>query len=276
MRTKPPPAGPQRLVLLLARLGAGLILLFLVAPILVIVPLSFTAGTLLVFPLPGWSLQWYRDFLTNPLWTGALWNSVMIGVLATLGATLLGTAAALGLHGSRSRFKGVLFAVLVMPLAIPIVIVAVATFYFFATLGLVGTYAGMVLAHTVLALPFVVITVSATLQGFDPNLTRAGASLGAAPLRVFHTVTLPIIAPGVAAGAIFAFATSFDELVVALFLASPIQRTLPRQIFSGVSENISPTIAAAAVVLLVASVALMAVAELMRRRGERLRMQPGH
>ena len=129
------------------------------------------------------------------------------------------------------------------------------------------------MAHTVLALPFVVITVSATLQGFDPNLTRAAASLGAAPAHAFRTVTLPIIAPGVVSGALFAFVTSFDEIVVALFLASPQQRTLPRQIFSGVSENISPTITAAAVVLLVVSVALMAAMELLRRRGERFRNQ---
>lgn len=166
-------------------------------------------------------------------------------------------------------------ALLVMPLAIPVVIVAVATFYFFASLGLVGTYAGIVLAHTVLALPFVVVTVSATLQGFDPNLVRAAASLGASPFLAFRTVTLPIIAPGVVSGALFAFVTSFDELVVAIFLSSPQQRTLPRQIFSGVSENISPTITAAAVVLLVVSVALMGVMELLRRRSEKLRMAGG-
>jgi putative spermidine/putrescine transport system permease protein len=162
---------------------------------------------------------------------------------------------------------------LVTPLAVPVVIVAVAIFYYFASLALVGTYIGLIMAHTVLALPFVVITVSATLQGFDPNLTRAAASLGATPAYAFRTVTLPIIAPGVVSGALFAFVTSFDEIVVALFLASPQQRTLPRQIFSGVSENISPTITAAAVVLLVVSVVLMAAMELLRRRGERFRTQ---
>ena len=155
----------------------------------------------------------------------------------------------------------------------PVVIVAVAIFYYFASLALVGTYIGLIMAHTVLALPFVVITVSATLQGFDPNLMRAAASLGATPAHAFRTVTLPIIAPGVVSGALFAFVTSFDEIVVALFLASPQQRTLPRQIFSGVSENISPTITVAAVVLLVVSVVLMAAMELLRRRGERFRNQ---
>jgi putative spermidine/putrescine transport system permease protein len=253
------------------RVFAGAVFLYLILPIFVVFPLSFTAGQLLVFPLPGWSLQWYRDFFTNPLWTGALANSLFVGAVVTVIATTLGTLAALGLHGSRFRLKPLVVGLLVTPLAVPVVIVAVAAFYFFASLNLVGTYLGLVLAHTVLALPFVVITVSATLQGFDPNLVRAAASLGAPPGRAFRTVTLPIIAPGVISGALFAFVTSFDEIVVALFLASPQQRTLPRQIFSGVSENISPTITAAAVVLLVISVALMAAMEALRRRSERLR-----
>jgi putative spermidine/putrescine transport system permease protein len=254
-----------------ARVLCTLVLAYLILPLFVVIPLSFTAGELLIYPLPGWSLRWYVEFFTDPLWTGALANSLMIGAAATALATALGTLAALGLHGSRFRGKPVIVGLLVAPLAVPVVITAVATFYFFASLSLVGTYAGLVLAHTVLALPFVVITVSATLQGFDTTLVRAAASLGAPPGHAFRTVTLPIIAPGVISGALFAFVTSFDEIVAALFLASPQQRTLPRQIFSGVSETISPTITAAAVVLLVVSVALMAVLEGLRRRGERLR-----
>jgi len=244
---------------------------FLIAPVLVVFPLSFTAGQMLVFPLPGWSTQWYAEFFTNSLWTDALRNSVVIGVLTTLLATALGTAAAVGLHGAKSRWSGPVIALLVTPLAVPVVIVAVATFYLFASLQLVGTFLGLVLAHTVLALPFVVVTVSATLQGYDPNLTRAAGSLGATPWLAFRTVTLPIIAPGVISGALFAFVTSFDELVVAIFLSSPQLRTLPRQIFSGVSENISPAITAAAVVLLFVSVLLMAAMEALRRRSERMR-----
>jgi putative spermidine/putrescine transport system permease protein len=255
------------------RIITGIVLVYLVAPIFVIVPLSFTSGQLLVFPLPGWSLQWYREFFTNPSWTSALGNSVLIGIATMCLATVLGTAAALGLHGSRSRFKAIIFGFLVTPLAVPVVIVAVALYYYFAAVGLVGTYLGLVLAHTVLALPFVIVTVSATLQSFDPNLVRAALSLGSSPTRAFRTVTLPIIAPGVIAGALFAFVTSFDEVVVALFLASPQQRTLPRQIFSGVSENITPAITAAAVILLVVSIVLMAVVELLRQRGERLRLR---
>jgi putative spermidine/putrescine transport system permease protein len=263
----------QHCARIILRIVTGVVLVYLVAPIFVIVPLSLTSGQLLVFPVPGWSLQWYREFFTNPLWTSALGNSMLIGIATMCLATMLGTAAALGLHGSRSRFKALVFGLLVTPLAVPVVIIAVAIFYCFAAVGLVGTYLGLVLAHTVLALPFVVITVSATLQSFDPNLVRAALSLGSSPVRAFRTVTLPIIAPGVVAGALFAFVASFDEVVVALFLASPQQRTLPRQIFSGVSENISPAIAAAAVVLLIVSVVLMAVVELLRQRGERLRLR---
>lgn len=261
----------ERAVQIGVRLFTALVLAYLALPLLVVVPLSFTSGQMLIYPLPGWSLQWYREFFTDPLWTGALSNSLMIGAGATVLATTLGTLAALGLHGSRFRFKPLVMGFLVAPLAVPVVITAVASFYYFATLGLVGTYAGLILAHAILALPFVVITVSATLQGFDTNLVRAAASLGAPPRLAFRTVTLPIIAPGVISGALFAFVTSFDEIVAALFLASPQQRTLPRQIFSGVSENISPTVTAAAVVLLAVSVALMAVLEWLRRRGERLR-----
>lgn len=253
------------------RLFTGLVMAFLVVPIFVVFPLSFTSGQLLIFPLPGWSLQWYEDFFTNDLWMGALLNSVVIGVAATIVATVLGTAAALGLHGSRFRLKPWIVGLLCAPLAVPVVITAVASFYFLAALSLVGTYAGLILIHSVLALPFVVITVTATLQGFDTNLVRAAASLGAPPRHAFRTVTLPLILPGVVSGALFAFVTSFDELVVVLFLASPQQRTLPRQIFSGVSENVSPTIVAAAVVLAVVSMVLMALMEGLRRRGERLR-----
>jgi putative spermidine/putrescine transport system permease protein len=171
---------------------------------------------------------------------------------------------------SKSRLKPVIFGLLVSPIVVPVVITAVAVFYFFAALGIVGTLGGMILAHTLVATPFVVITVSATLQGFDRNLARAAASLGAPPAVVLRRVVLPLIWPGLMSGALFAFATSFDELVMALFLASPELRTLPRQIFSGVSESISPTIAAAAVVLVFVSTGLMLAVELLRRRAERM------
>lgn len=248
-----------------------LVLGYLILPILVILPLSFTSGELLVYPLPAWSMRWYREFTTGPMWTQATWNSLVLATVTTLVATTAGMLAAFGLQGLRSRLKPVLYGLLALPLIIPPVMVAVALFYYYARLGLVGTFSGLVFAHTVLALPFVVITVAATLQGFDPNLPRAAASLGASPLLAFRKVTLPLILPGVLSGAVFAFVTSFDELLVILFVGSPEQRTLPRQIWSGVSETMSPTVAAAAVVLIAVSLILMAVVELLRRRSERLR-----
>lgn len=248
-----------------------LVMGYLILPILVILPLSFTSGELLVYPLPAWSLRWYREFTTGPLWTQSTWNSLVLAVVTTLVATTTGMLAAFGLQGMRSRLKPALFGLLALPLIIPPVMVAVALFYYYARLGLVGTFGGLVLAHTVLALPFVVITVAATLQGFDPNLPRAAAGLGASPLLAFRKVTLPLILPGVLSGAVFAFVTSFDELLVILFVGSPEQRTLPRQIWSGVSEAMNPTVVAAAVVLIAVSLILMAVVELLRRRSERLR-----
>jgi putative spermidine/putrescine transport system permease protein len=248
-----------------------LVLGYLVLPILVVLPLSFTSGELLVYPLPAWSLRWYREFTTAPIWTRSLWNSVVLAVVTTAVATTVGMLAALGLQSLRSRLKPVLYGVLALPLIIPHVMVAVALFYYYARLGLVGSFSGLVMAHTVLALPFVVITIAATLQGFDANLPRAAASLGASPLQAFRLVTLPLILPGVLSGAVFAFVTSFDELLVILFVGSPEQRTLPRQIWSGVSETMSPAVVAAAVVLIGVSLLLMAVVELLRRRGERLR-----
>jgi putative spermidine/putrescine transport system permease protein len=248
-----------------------LVIGYLILPILVILPLSFTSGELLVYPLPAWSLRWYREFTTGALWTQSTWNSLVLAVVTTVVATTIGMLAAFGLQGLRSRLKPALFGLLALPLIIPPVMVAVALFYYYARLGLVGTFGGLVLAHTVLALPFVVITVTATLQGFDPNLPRAAAGLGASPLLAFRKVTLPLILPGVLSGAVFAFVTSFDELLVILFVGSPEQRTLPRQIWSGVSETMSPTVVAAAVVLIAVSLILMAVVELLRRRSERLR-----
>jgi putative spermidine/putrescine transport system permease protein len=248
-----------------------LVLGYLVLPILVVLPLSFTSGELLVYPMPAWSLRWYREFTTAPIWTRSLWNSVVLAVVTTAVATTVGMLAALGLQSLRSRLKPVLYGVLALPLIIPHVMVAVALFYYYARLGLVGSFIGLVMAHTVLALPFVVITIAATLQGFDANLPRAAASLGASPLQAFRLVTLPLILPGVLSGAVFAFVTSFDELLVILFVGSPEQRTLPRQIWSGVSETMSPAVVAAAVVLIAVSLLLMAVVELLRRRGERLR-----
>ncbi|KAA9001955.1 ABC transporter permease [Affinibrenneria salicis] len=247
------------------------VLLFLVVPVLVIVPLSFNAGSFLSYPLNGFSLRWYREFFNSQEWLSALGNSLLIAPLATLVATVLGVLASVGLVRGEFRGKSLVMAVLISPMIAPIVIVAVGMFFFFARISLLNSYIGLVLAHAMLGVPFVVITVTAILKNYDQNLTRAAASLGATPLMAFRKVTFPIIAPGVFSGALFAFATSFDEVVVTLFLASPRQRTLPLQMFAGIRENLDPTIAAAASMMVGAALLLLIVMEVLRRRGERLR-----
>lgn len=247
------------------------LLVFLVVPILVIVPLSFNEGSFLSYPLSGFSLRWYQEFLGSQEWMRALRNSLIIAPAATLLATALGTLAAVGLARGEFRGKGLVMAVLISPMIAPVVIIAVALYFFFAQLNLLNSYLGLVLAHAALGVPFVVITVAATLQGYDRNFSRAAASLGAPPLLAFRKVMLPLIAPGVISGALFAFATSFDEVVVTLFLASPAQRTLPMQMFGGIRENLNPTIAAAATLMVGASAVLLLLMAWLRRRNEKLR-----
>ncbi|MGY4430820.1 putative spermidine/putrescine transport system permease protein [Bradyrhizobium sp. F1.13.1] len=256
----------------LHRLLCGAILLFLIAPILVIVPLSFNSVPFFTYPMAGLSLRWYEEFFTTMRWQGALiHNSIFIAIAVTLLSTALGTLAALGLSRPNFPWRTAVMSVLISPTVVPIVITAVGVYFFYADLGLLNTFAALILAHTTLATPFVIITVTATLAGFDHSLTRAAAGLGARPITAFFKVTLPLILPGMISGALFAFLTSFDEVVVALFVASPEQRTLPRVMFSGIREEISPTIIAAATVLMLFSIAVLTAVELLRRRSERLR-----
>lgn len=250
---------------------SGALLLFLILPILVIIPMSLNTGSFFVFPLEGISLRWYKDVFTDPAWRIAAGNSLVVGTAATVLATILGTCAAAGLSQSKSMLMKSVRILLIAPLAVPIVITAVAVFLFFSKFNLVGSYVGLILAHATLGLPFVIIAVTAVMEGFNRNLTRAAISLGASPVRAFTSVTLPIILPGVIAGAIFAFATSFDEIVVTLFLASPAQKTLPLQIFSGIRESISPSVTAVATILICISLLFLCTIELLRRRVEKLR-----
>lgn len=248
------------------------VLLFLIAPIVVIFPLSFTSGELLTLPTPGFSLRWYDDFFHSSKWLLATKNSFIVGIATMFCATVLGTLAALGIFLGRFRGKTILIAMLSTPMVAPVVVTALAVYFGFALVGLNNTLTGLVIAHTVLSVPYVLITVLATLQTFDRNLLKAAATLGAPPHIAFFRVVLPLIAPGVATGALFAFATSFDELVVAIFVAGPSQFTLPRQMYAGIREFLSPTIAAAAVLLIVCSLVLLAATELLRSRA-RLRVQ---
>jgi len=264
----------QRLWFWLHRIICALVLLFLVLPVLVIAPLSFTSSTLLIYPIPEFSLRWYEDFFTSAEWMRSVKNSLIVAPAATLIATVLGILAAIGLTRGEFRGKALIMSLVISPMVVPVVIVGVACYLAFAPLGIGNSYWGLIITHAALGVPFVIITVSATLQGFDFNLVRAAQSLGASPLLAFFRVTLPMIAPGVISGALFAFATSFDEVVVTLFLAGPEQATLPRQMFSGIRENLSPTIAAAATLLIGFSVVLLLTLEWLRRRSEKLRTAP--
>nr|WP_306045627.1 ABC transporter permease [Nioella sp. MMSF_3534] len=265
------------------RVICGLIFFFLIAPIITIIPLSFNAEDFFTFT-PGmlaldpdaYGLDHYRDFFTNPDWQQPLWNSVRIAPMATLLSVAFGTLAAIGLSQSHVPFKGAIMAILISPMIVPLIISAAGMYFFYSRIGLQGTYLGVVLAHAALGIPFVIITVTATLVGFDKSLTRASASLGADPVTTFFKVQMPLILPGVISGGLFAFITSFDEVVVVLFVGSAGQKTLPWQMFIGLREQISPTILAVATILVVISIALLTTVELLRRRSERLRgMSPG-
>ena len=246
------------------------IFIFLLFPLLVIIPLSFNSAEMMHYPLQGFSLHWYEEFFGSERWARAIKNSVIIGFFSMILATILGTIAAVGINRADFPGKQLLLALLISPMMIPLVITALALYLFYAKIGLSDSYLGLILAHTILGMPFVLITVSATLQNFDANLMRAGASLGGSPVNVFFSIVMPNIAPGIASGAMFAFATSLDEVVVVLFIAGPEHRTLPRQMFSGIREQLSPTILAAATVLIVVAGLLMLTLELLRKRSERL------
>jgi len=260
------------------RVICGLIFFFLIAPILIIIPLSFNAEDFFTFTPEmlslspeGYSLKHYEDFFTNNDWQQALWNSVTIAPMATLLSVGFGTLAAIGLSQPHVPFRRAIMAILISPMIVPLIISAAGMFFFYSRIGLQGTYWGVVLAHAALGIPFVIITVTATLVGFDRSLTRAAANLGADPVTTFFRVQMPLILPGVISGGLFAFITSFDEVVVVLFVGSAGQKTLPWQMFTGLREQISPTILAVATILVAISIVLLATIEILRRRSERLR-----
>jgi putative spermidine/putrescine transport system permease protein len=250
--------------------AAGL-LAFMIVPLLIIVPMSLTSGISLTFPTPGYSLRWYRELIDDPRWLSSLWNSVVIGVSATLLSCLLGIPAAISLAWGNFPGKRLIYAIVAVPLVVPVVIVGVAAFSFFATLGLAGNKWSIILTHTAMAVPIMITTVVASLAGFDRTLVRAAASLGAGTTRIFFKVILPLIAPGVVSGAIIAFIISFDEVVVASFLSTGEERTLPRMIFSGVRESVSPAIASVAVLLVAFSAILLGIIGWLQARSTRLR-----
>jgi putative spermidine/putrescine transport system permease protein len=285
------------------RVICALIFVFLIAPILIIIPLSFNTEPYFTFTPEmlrldpdGFSSRWYENLLTfgmaapdalrdgawwrdaweNARWVQAAKNSIIVGFFATIVATVLGTIAAMGLSRPEMPYRKLIMAILISPMIVPIIITATGLFFFYSDIGLSGSYLGLVLAHATLGIPFVIITVTATMMGFDRSLIRAAQSMGAGPVTTFFKVQLPLITPGVVSGALFAFVTSFDEVVVVLFIGSHEQQTIPRQMWNGIREQISPSILAVATILVFFSICLLTVVELLRRRSERLRgVTPG-
>lgn len=261
----------ERISRLLLAIFATLVLIFLIVPILAILPLSVNDSNFLTYPMRGFTLHWYRDVFASEKWRLAVENSFLIGIPAAFIASVLGTLAAIGLSLADFRGKALVTALLLSPLVVPIVIVAVGLYFFFAPLGLTQTYTGLIMAHAALGAPFVVVTVSSALASFDRNLARAASSLGAPPLTVFRKIMLPLVRPGVISGALFAFAVSFDEVVTILLLAAPQQRTIPREMFDGLRDSLNPSITAVATMLVTLAILLLLVVEWLRVRNERLR-----
>ena len=269
----------------------GVVFFFLIAPLVAIIPISFSVSPFMLFtegmlawpPEPeAWSFRWYRYMvgictdknLTTPCsnrWMIGTANSFFVGGISTLVATILGTLAALGLSRPHMPFKGLIMSILISPMIVPLIITAAGMFFFYAKINLVYTFTGIILAHVALSTPFVVITVTATLVGFDTNMTKASQSLGARPIRTFFKVIMPLILPGVISGALFAFITSFDEVVIVMFMASLDQLTIPKQMWAGIRQEISPVILCMATCLVALSIFLLTTVELLRRRSEKMR-----
>ncbi|WP_019859553.1 MULTISPECIES: ABC transporter permease [Mesorhizobium] len=275
MLLSPYPTPGERIRVALLWLWCGLVILFLLVPILIPVPLSFNSGAFFIFPLEGLSTRWYEVVLGTQRWQSAIGNSLIVAFGTTLIATTLGTLTAIALSNEKFPGRRIVMPLLLSPLIVPVVITAVGSYLFYARIGLASTYAGIILAHTALASPFVVVTVGASLTGFDRNLMRAAAISGAKPLTAFFRVMLPLILPGVLSGAAFAFVTSFDEVVVVQFLASAGQRTMPLEMFIGLREKLSPAITAAATLMMALSIVLLVVANLLARRGQGRRPASG-
>ena len=252
------------------RVWVGIVVLLLLGPTLIVVPVSFGSSHSFVFPPESWSLRWYEEFFTNPRWTDSLLNSIQIGVLSALIATALGVGAALGLDRTRFRGRAAVRGTMLAPQIVPGIVVAVAIYIAFLPLKLNGTMVGFVAAHAAIAVPFVVICVSTSLSGFDHDVVKASASLGATPWTTFWRVTFPLLLPGIGAGFVFAFVSSFEEVVIAIFLQTPSIRTLPVQMYESITLQIDPTIAAASSLIVgLTTVTLLTWQFLPRRKGHR-------
>jgi len=237
----------------------GLIILFLVMPILIIIPMSFSSSKYLTFPPPGFSMQWYEEFFESDVWTRSLMNSLQIGIITTVLALILGIMAAQGIHKSDFKGKGLLTDFFMMPMLVPAIIVGVAILRFESDLKINGTITGLVTAHSLLAIPFVIRTVLASLAGLNPNYELAAQNLGATKFQAFMKVTFPIIKPAIFSGAMFAFATSFDEIVVSQFICGIKVKTLPKVMWDGLNQQLDPTITSIAAIMITFITILMII-----------------
>lgn len=244
------------------------ILVYLIAPILVVIPLSFSSGNLVSYPLPGFSMRWYEEVILSEKWMRAIANSIVVGFMATVLSVVLGTLAALGLAGSRSRAAAAIKMLFISPMILPVILIAVSSYFFMAPLGLTNSYLGLVLGHTIIAVPFVVMPILTALELLDPNLSRAAAACGASPVLSFTSVIVPIIMPAMASGALFAFATSFDDVVVALFIAGPDQRTLPKELFTAMRSPMTPAYTSVATLMILFSTASFILMQRLQRKAK--------
>ena len=250
------------------------VLAFLLVPIAAIIPLSFSSGSFLTYPLPGLSLRWYQEVFGGGKWLPALANSLYVGAVATAFSVLLGTLTSLGLMRHKAWWTEALKLMALSPMIVPVILIAVASYFFLAPLSLTSTYTGLIIAHTVIAVPFVVVPVLTALELLDPNLARAAAACGATPLAAFMRVTLPGVMPAMASGALFAFAASFDDVVIALLIAGPEQRTLPREMFSGLRDSMTPALTAVATIMIVFSTTLFMLMQALQRRARKTSRLP--
>lgn len=243
-----------------------LIFIFLLAPILIVIPLSFSTSTFFSYPMPGWSLQWYEAFFASPGWRNAVYNSLIVGVGTTVISTPIGILAALGLRLSRAGYSRWLFGLFVAPMVVPVIITACGLYFFLARVGMINTLPGLIVGHVIISVPFVVIMVTTALNSLDPTLPRAAANLGASPTRAFFDITLPLILPGILAAIVLAFVSSFDDVIVVSFIAGADQTTMPKELWKGIRDETSPLVLSVSTVMVAVSTIVLAIVEISRRK----------
>jgi mannopine transport system permease protein len=249
-----------------AALIVAAILFFLILPTLLIIPMSLSQTDYIQFPPKGLTLRWYQAYFGDPDWMAATWFSIKIAIATTISATIIGTMASLAIVRGDLPFKNTLQVLALSPMIVPHIVFGVALYLVFSPLQLTGSFVGFLVAHTVLAIPYVVVTVTASLQRLDPMLELAGLSCGASRLQTFFRIVLPNIAPGIASASVFAFLASFDEATVAFFISDTGGKSIGRKMFEDIDFNLTPVIAAASTVLVAMSLVLMGMIQLLTAR----------